>query len=74
MKKRRQPLALYITTMGTVLDGPLMHYYNLFTDAMRGQLRQEISDRLFAFICELDQEDDIEDTHGSKPIRAWVRC
>ena len=53
MKKRRQPLALYITTMGTVLDGPLMHYYNLFTDAMRGQLRQEISDRLFAFICEL---------------------
>lgn len=62
MKKRRQPLALYITTMGTVLDGPLMHYYNLFTDAMRGQLRQEISDRLFAFICELDQEDDIEDT------------
>lgn len=68
MKKRRQPLALYITTMGTVLDGPLMHYYNLFTDAMRGQLRQEISDRLFAFICELDQEDDIEDTS------TWIKA
>ncbi len=68
MKKRRQPLAIYITTMGTVLDGPLMHYYNLFTDAMRGQLRSDIGDRLFAFICELDQDDDIEDT--SKWIKA----
>ncbi|MEG1891359.1 MAG: terminase TerL endonuclease subunit [Clostridia bacterium] len=88
MKKRRQPLAIYITTMGSVLDGPLMHYYNLFTDAMRGQLRPEIADRLFAFICELDVDDDIDDT--SKWIKAnpslgvlismedmqndWARC
>lgn len=88
MNKRRQPLAIYITTMGTVLDGPLMHYYNLFTDAMRGQLRPEISDRLFAFICELDAQDDINDT--TKWIKAnpslgalltldtlksdWARC
>ena len=62
MNKRRQPLALYITTMGTVLDGPLMAYYHLFTDAMLGALRPEVADRMFAFICEMDQEDDIEDS------------
>ncbi len=62
MNKRRQPLALYITTMGTVLDGPLMSYYHLFTDAMRGALRPEIADRMFAFICELDEGDDVEDS------------
>ena len=62
MNKRRQPLALYITTMGSVLDGPLMYYYGLFTDALQGSLRQEIADRMFAFICELDKEDDIEDS------------
>lgn len=62
MNKRRQPLALYITTMGSVLDGPLMHYYQLFTDAMRGNLRQEVGDRLFCFIAELDEADDVEDS------------
>lgn len=62
MNKRRQPLALYITTMGTVLDGPLMYFYNLFTDAMiPGKLRQDVADRMFSFICELDDKDDIED-------------
>lgn len=63
MNKRRQPLAIYITTMGTVLDGPLMHYYQLFTDAMTpGKLREDVADRMFAFICELDETDDIEDS------------
>lgn len=60
--KRRQPLTIYITTMGTVLDGPLMYYYNLFTDAMSGALRADVADRMFAFICELDEHDDIEDS------------
>ena len=69
MNKRRQPLAIYITTMGTVLDGPLMHYYQLFTDAMiPGKLREDVADRMFAFICELDENDDIEDS--SKWIKA----
>lgn len=69
MNKRRQPIALYITTMGTVLDGPLMHFYQLFTDAMiPGKLREDVADRMFAFICELDSDDDIED--ASKWIKA----
>lgn len=63
MNKRRQPLAIYITTMGTVLDGPLVHYYQLFTDAMiPGKLRQDVADRMFTFICELDENDDVEDS------------
>ncbi len=62
MNKRRQPLAIYITTMGTVLDGPLMYFYSLFADAMiPGKLREDVADRMFAFICELDADDDIED-------------
>ena len=28
-KKRKQPLIIYITTLGTVIDGPLMDYYVL---------------------------------------------
>ncbi len=62
MNKRRQPLALYITTMGSVLDGPLMYYYGLFTDALQGNLRPEVADRMFGFIAEMDPEDDIEDS------------
>ena len=62
MNKRQQPLALYITTMGTVLDGPLMSFYHLFTDAMRGTLRPDVADRMFAYICEMDEDDDIEDS------------
>ena len=66
--KRRQPLSLYITTMGTVLDGPLAYYYDLFTDAMLGKLMAKVADRMFAFICELDEGDDVEDT------RCWIKA
>jgi len=66
--KRKQPLLLYITTMGKVLDGPLAYYYDLFNDAMMGKLAPEVGDRMFAFICELDPTDDVEDT--SKWIKA----
>ncbi|MCR4622099.1 MAG: terminase large subunit [Clostridiales bacterium] len=67
--KRKQPLALYITTMGYVLDGPLANYYALFSDALiPGKLRQTTADRLFAFIAELDDEDNVED--ASKWIKA----
>lgn len=62
MLKRKQPLALYITTMGQVLDGPLMDLYTLFTDALTdGLLSPDVADRLFFFGAELDPEDKIED-------------
>ncbi|MEG1358369.1 MAG: terminase TerL endonuclease subunit [Clostridia bacterium] len=69
MNKRRQPLAIYITTMGSVIEGPLMDYYALFTDAMTdGLLARSVSDRLFSFICELDKEDNIEDSS------CWIKA
>lgn len=59
--KRRQPLVIYITTMGDVIDGPLAQYYGLFTDAMEGKLNPVISDRMFCYIAEMDEGDDPED-------------
>ena len=62
MNKRTQPLSIYITTMGTVLDGVLTSFYSLFSDAMEEDiLSQAVADRMFTFICELDKDDDIED-------------
>ena len=86
--KRRQPLILYITTMGEVIDGPLAYYYDLFTDAMLGKLAPDVSDRMFAFIAELDAGDDIEDPANwikanpslgktlqlDELVKEWNRC
>ena len=86
--KRRQPLVIYITTMGKVIDGPLAYYYDLFTDAMEGKLLPEVGDRMFCYIAELDPEDDIEDTanwikanpglgvtlHLEELEKQWDRC
>lgn len=69
MKKRRQPLTIYITTMGTVLDGALTQLYHLFSDALEdGVLQAEVADRMFTFICELDPEDDIDDESN------WIKA
>ncbi len=66
--KRQQPLIIYITTMGEVIDGPLVFYYDLFTDAMLGKLATGVGDRMFGYIAELDENDDIEDT------RNWIKA
>ena len=67
--KRRQPLILYITTMGYVTDGPLSDYYGLFSDVLiPGKIKPEVADRLFSYIAELDARDDIEDTS------CWVKA
>lgn len=60
--KRKQPIVFYLTTAGYVNDGPLDRYYQLFSDALiDGKLEEEVRDRLFCLIYELDEEDDIED-------------
>lgn len=62
MNKRLQPLMAYITTKGQVLDGPLMDYHKLFSDAMvDGLVVPEVADTLFCYIAELDVDDDIDD-------------
>lgn len=62
---RAQPLILYITTAGYVLDGPLMDMYEQATDVLEGVVDSE---RFFYFIAELDEEDDIEDTS------TWIKA
>lgn len=66
--KRSQAMIIYITTMGSVIDGPLAYYYDLFTDAMQGKLASQVSDRMFGFICELDEGDDPDDS------RTWIKA
>ncbi|MCI8477535.1 MAG: terminase large subunit [Oscillospiraceae bacterium] len=62
-KKRKQPLILYITTLGTVIDGPLMDYYILGGNILdsSGAIAQRAADRIFVYIDEIDEEDQPED-------------
>lgn len=59
-KKRRQPLFIYITTLGTVIDGPLMDYYILGGQILDGAeaISQRAADRMFIYIDEIDEGDD----------------
>ena len=68
-KKRKQPLIIYITTLGTVIDGPLMDFYVLGTQILddTGAIAQRAADRLFIYIDEIDEDDDPADfTNWSK--------
>lgn len=62
-KKRRQPLFIYITTLGTVIDGPLMDFYILGGQILDGvkAISQRASDRMFVYIDEIDEGDDPDD-------------
>jgi phage terminase large subunit-like protein len=55
---RTQPLIVYITTAGYVLDGPLMDMYEHATDVLEGVVADE---RSFFYLAELDKDDDVED-------------
>ena len=69
-KKRRQPLVLYITTLGTVIDGPLMDYYRLGKDILDGSeaIAARAADRVFVYIAEIDEGDDPED------VSCWAKA
>ncbi len=62
-KKRKQPLVLYITTLGNEIDGPLMDLYVLGDHLLNneGEINKRVSDRMFVYIAEIDEEDDPED-------------
>lgn len=62
---RKQPLIIYITTAGYVLDGPLMDEYEKGADVLKGAITDE---RSFYFMAELDEEDDVED------YTKWVKA
>lgn len=62
-KKRKQPLIIYITTLGSVIDGPLMDFYILGSQILdnTGAIAQRASDRTFVYIDEIDENDDPTD-------------
>lgn len=59
-KKRKQPLIIYITTLGTVIDGPLMDFYVLGGQILddTGAIAKRAADRTFVYIDEIDEDDD----------------
>ncbi len=58
--KRRQPLTFYISTKGTVLDGPLMRLYKLAQQVLAGHANPMVADRFFCFICEQESVEEFE--------------
>ncbi len=69
-KKRRQPLFLFISTLGEVIDGPLMEYYILGGQILdnTGAIAQRAADRMFVYIAEIDEGDEPEDTD------CWIKA
>lgn len=62
-KKRKQALILYITTLGTVIDGPLMDFYVLGGKILDDDpaISKRASDRMFIYIDEIDEDDEPDD-------------
>jgi phage terminase large subunit-like protein len=50
---RKQPLIMYITTAGYVLDGPLMSYYEDALECL-SSLEDDIDERTFYYVAKLD--------------------
>ena len=68
--KRMQPLLIFISAMGSVLDGPMMQYYQQADQVLKTALNPGgadavmnpiVAESIFALVYELDQQDDIED-------------
>lgn len=61
--KRRQPLIIYISTFGNVIDGPLMDLYILGGQILdnNGAISPIVADRMFVYIDEIDENDDPDD-------------
>ena len=62
--KRRQPLIIYISTLGNVIDGPLMDLYILGSKILAKDTAVSaiVSDRMFVYIDEIDENDDPDNT------------
>ncbi|VDG18552.1 terminase large subunit [Lactobacillus sakei] [Lactiplantibacillus mudanjiangensis] len=64
---RRQPLIIYITTAGYVLDGPLMDYIDNANDCLENY-DDHIDERTFYYIAKLDKVDEMDD------VEQWVKA
>lgn len=56
---RKQPLILYITTAGYVLDGPLMQYYENGKECLEN-LDDNLDERTFYFLAKLDKPEEAD--------------
>jgi len=88
--KRRQPLIIYISTLGNVIDGPLMDLYVLGGKILARDpaVSAIAADRMFVYIDEIDEHDDPDDVtcwgkanpslgkllHLDALIADWERC
>jgi phage terminase large subunit-like protein len=56
---RKQPMLLFITTAGFILDGPLMTYYDQAKEQLEN-MEDYIDDELFYFIAKLDDPSEFD--------------
>lgn len=64
---RKQPLIVYITTAGYVLDGPLVSYYDQGLDCLN-HLEDDIDERTFYYIAKLDSADEADEP------KKWIKA
>ncbi|MFB4471768.1 terminase large subunit [Oceanobacillus caeni] len=64
---RKQPLIMYITTAGYVLDGPLMDYFASGKECLEN-LEDDLDERTFYYLAKLDKPEEAD-----KP-ELWVKA
>lgn len=64
---RKQPLIVYITTAGTVLDGPLTQYFDNAKDCLE-HLEDNLDERIFYYISKIDNPDEANDP------QMWIKA
>ena len=64
---RKQPLIVYITTAGYILEGPLMSYYEQGLDCLE-HLEDDLDERTFYYIAKLDAPEEASDP------RNWIKA
>ncbi len=62
---RENPLLIFVTTAGFVLDGPLIEEYEIGKKTLSGE---QSDDRVFYYIAELDEDDDLMDSQN------WIKA
>jgi len=64
---REQPLIVYITTAGSVLDGPLVNFIEQGQDTL-SNYEDNINERTFYYLAQLDNPDEANDP------RLWIKA
>lgn len=65
--QRRQPLVMYISTAGYVIDGPMMDMYDRGSEVLMDYDENQ-DERTFYFLSKLDDKEEIKD------VRKWIKA